>query len=179
MDSVTPAVMWFLKLRERDHHVGIRVGMIQVQRGKHVSAGGNGHVSVRFAEAEVAGVLELHFARAMERFDVPIRQVKRGASNVAVLWVDSTNRTRLAPALKKRGSRANAVSNESCKSRPTGRSRNGWKSVPVRFSLTVTVLSFTSEPIPPRGRSTCPAPANLAPYERHWTIATLHCGQDC
>src|SRR3954463_15579429 len=46
--------------------------------------------------------------------------------------------------------------------------------VPVRFSFTVTVLFFTSEPIPPnKSKDFSSAARTSGPYERHPTIATL------
>src|SRR6266550_596485 len=57
---------------------------------------------------------------------------------------------------------------------PTGRSRNAAKLVPVRFNLTVTVLFFTSDPMPPsRSKLLASAARASAPYERHETIATF------
>src|SRR5581483_1246840 len=57
---------------------------------------------------------------------------------------------------------------------PTGRFRKGVKSVPVRLSFTVTVLSFTNEPIPPsRSKLSASAVLTSGPYPRQETMATL------
>ena len=48
--------------------------MIQVQGREHVAARGNGNMSVGFAEAQIARVLEFHFAQCLQRLYVPISE---------------------------------------------------------------------------------------------------------
>src|SRR5436305_13316921 len=57
---------------------------------------------------------------------------------------------------------------------PTGRPRKGLKSVPVRFSFTVTVLFLTIGPMPPSRSNALPMDAfTWRPYVLHSTIATF------
>lgn len=65
-----------LELAERDHHVGVLVGVIQVQRREHAAAIGHFEVGVFFAAAEVAGVLVFDFAHGVEGVHIPVGEGK-------------------------------------------------------------------------------------------------------
>ena len=73
------------ELGQGDQHIGVLVGVVQVEGGEHQSAPRDAQVRVFLALAQVARVLELDLAQGGQRRHVPARLCQHGLQPVKLL----------------------------------------------------------------------------------------------